>query len=899
MRRALLAVALAAFFFSFSVYAFAQSNNQTIPNGGITTAVNFTGANCNYSWTNSDPSIGLPASGTGNIPAFTAVNNNNHPITATITATPTDANFAYIPNADGKVSVINTATNLVTAQIPVGSEPWGVSASQDGKKVYVSNSGSNSVSVINTATNTVTATVTVGSSPHGIAVTPDGSRVYVANTGPSYFSTSGPNSVSVINTANNTVVKTIKVGIDPIGVVVSPDGSRVYVLNVYSNTITVINTATNTVITTIAAGTQSWGIAINPNGHFVYVACPGSNTVSVINTSTNNVTASIPVSGSPNGITVSHDGNRLYVTNAASSMLTIINAADNTVIGSVGADSSPCGVSVTPDDKQIYVADYNSNNIVVIDAVTNTRTATIPDGSYSYAMGNFISLGPGCNSSPVSFTITVNPSSSGAVINTSNATGAITACAGTASASPNIQQFNVSGNNLTADVTVNAPAGFEVSLTAIGGYGGSVSLAEAGGTLNNTTIYVRSAVGDAAGNVSGNVILSSAGAPTQQVAVSGVVNALPVVNPVNSQSATNGATTIAINFTGSADIYNWTNDTPDIGLAASGTGNIPSFTAVNNNNGPIISTITVTPKNSTGCAGTPESFTITVGSAATSILSAQSTLTGLTTVYGAVSQGESFHISGTNLTAGILVTAPAGFEVSNDGINYGATTLMSGTGNALNIKIFIRLASTTPVGNYSGNIVLSAPNAVSINVAMPLSTVTPAPLTVTANDKSKAYGAANPPFTVTYSGFVNNEGIAQLITPPNATTTATALSAPGQYPITASGAVAANYSFTYIGGVLTIVSSSAVTPTLIIPNAFTPNGDGKNDTWDIINLGNYTQSTVNVFSRWGQKVFSAIGYPTPWNGTYKGTVLPAGTYYYVVDPKNGQPIFTGWLVIIR
>lgn len=58
-------------------------------------------------------------------------------------------------------------------------------------------------------------------------------------------------------------------------------------------------------------------------------------------------------------------------------------------------------------------------------------------------------------------------------------------------------------------------------------------------------------------------------------------------------------------------VFNWTNDTPSIGLSASGTGSIPAFTAVNTGSSPTIATITVTPMID-GCAGTPIQFTITV-----------------------------------------------------------------------------------------------------------------------------------------------------------------------------------------------------------------------------------------------------------------------------------------------
>jgi YVTN family beta-propeller protein len=62
-----------------------------------------------------------------------------------------------------------------------------------------------------------------------------------------------------------------------------------------------------------------------------------------------------------------------------------------------------------------------------------------------------------------------------------------------------------------------------------------------------------------------------------------------------NQNISSGAATTAVNFTGTGCVYNWVNDTPGIGLAASGTGNIASFTAVNNGSGPVMATITATP----------------------------------------------------------------------------------------------------------------------------------------------------------------------------------------------------------------------------------------------------------------------------------------------------------------
>ena len=84
-----------------------------------------------------------------------------------------------------------------------------------------------------------------------------------------------------------------------------------------------------------------------------------------------------------------------------------------------------------------------------------------------------------------------------------------------------------------------------------------------------------------------------------------------------------------------------------------------------------------------------------------------------------------------------------------------------------------------------------------------------------------------------------------------------------------------------------------------IPNAFSPNGDGVNDTWNIKYLESYPGATVDVFNRYGQIVFRSFGYNRPWDGSSKGQLLPIGTYYYIINPKNGKPIYTGSITIIR
>jgi gliding motility-associated-like protein len=85
----------------------------------------------------------------------------------------------------------------------------------------------------------------------------------------------------------------------------------------------------------------------------------------------------------------------------------------------------------------------------------------------------------------------------------------------------------------------------------------------------------------------------------------------------------------------------------------------------------------------------------------------------------------------------------------------------------------------------------------------------------------------------------------------------------------------------------------------MIPNVFTPNGDGVNDLWVIQYLESYPGATVEVYNRYGQPVFKSVNYTSAWDGTLNGKPLPVGTYYYLINPKNGRKQMSGFVDIIR
>ncbi len=202
--------------------------------------------------------------------------------------------------------------------------------------------------------------------------------------------------------------------------------------------------------------------------------------------------------------------------------------------------------------------------------------------------------------------------------------------------------------------------------------------------------------------------------------------------------------------------------------------------------------------------------------APTPALAATGALAAVDTVYGTASPTPaSLTVSGANLTAGILVTAPAGFEVSQTAggaTGYAATqTLAASSGTVAATTVFLRLAATTGVGSYVGNVVCASAGAASVSVPVAPSAVALRPLLITANDRTKAFGdvfsAGSSAFTS--SGLVAGQTIGSVTL--TAVGGAAQFDAAGTYSIVPANAaggtfLAANYSISYAPGTLNVTA---------------------------------------------------------------------------------------------
>ncbi|HVU22857.1 MAG TPA: YDG domain-containing protein [Opitutus sp.] len=198
-----------------------------------------------------------------------------------------DGTRLYVSNLSGNsisVFAVSDTSGQLTLQTTIAipnvganpAQPRGLALSPDGATLYAVNqvgAGPNgALSVIDTASNAISATIPLGSQPFYVALNPAGTRAYVTR----------PigNVVSVVDTASNTVLANVPVGNLPEGIAVSPDGAHYYTGNVNAHAIGQFNTSDDSAIApAVSANLNPFGLAISADGQFLYAAGSGSNNV--------------------------------------------------------------------------------------------------------------------------------------------------------------------------------------------------------------------------------------------------------------------------------------------------------------------------------------------------------------------------------------------------------------------------------------------------------------------------------------------------------------------------------------------------------------------------------------------------------------------------------------------
>ncbi|WP_294824436.1 PKD-like domain-containing protein [uncultured Flavobacterium sp.] len=562
--------------------------SQTVCNGTNTAPINFTSpvGNTTFTWTNSNPSIGLAGNGTGNIAAFAAINNGNTAVTATITVTPKIGTCSGTPQ--NFTITVNPAPAVTFSQA---------------NQAVCSGAASSTVNLSST---------TPGASISWTATQP---------AGVSGVTLSGTNSISAQTLTNSTT--------DPINVVYTATASTTGVScpgATYSYTITVkpVPAITATLTATICsggtfmispqdgngnsipAGTQyTWTVPANGSITGESNQTTPQNNISQALVNTTNVPVTLTYTVTP--ITDGCNGNTFLVTVTVNPKPFIV--AQNAAICSgqpftispangggniVPATGVTYSWSAPLQDAGITGGQPGTDAASVSGTLTNSTNETLT-ATYTVTP-NWTSGTETCTGEPFTIIVTVNPKPD---INDMP----MASCSG---APFTVTPANGTNGTVPANTTYTwAAPSPQAGVTGLVAGNNSNTISGAITNTNPTAVTVTYVVTPAANGCSGDTFeVTVTVAPTSSVAT------------VGNQTVCNQSAITGITFTGTVTgtVFNWVNDTPSIGLAAIGSGDITSFTATNTGTTEITATITVTPQVN-GCDGTPKTFTITVNPA--------------------------------------------------------------------------------------------------------------------------------------------------------------------------------------------------------------------------------------------------------------------------------------------
>jgi hypothetical protein len=401
----------------------------------------------------------------------------------------------------------------------------------------------------------------------------------------------------------------------------------------------------------------------------------------------------------------------------------------------------------TANNTALSGSDYNSQTGTLTftpGQTSKTITLTILDDlNYETDETFYVQLSDATNAS------ILDPSSTITIVNddlpTITKTGTLTAftsCSGSVSAE---QSFSVSGVNLVSDIIVTAPTGYEVSLTSGSSFAGFVTLTPSSNTVNSTAIYVR-LKNNASNSATGNIVCSATNATSVNVSTgSATVNALPTAPSGTNGSSANAGTVSISGSVNSGETIDWYANSTGGSPLSGGTGTA-NFTT------PSISSTTIyyaqARNTTTGCvSATRTAVTASISANATPTITTSGTLNPFSSCLGSVSSEQSFTVSGIDLAADIVVTAPAGYEISltSGGTFLSSITLTQVSSTVGATTIYVRLKNDASNG-VSGNISCTSTNATTQDVTTGTATVSNPP-SITTNainfDGSNDYVLSN------------------------------------------------------------------------------------------------------------------------------------------------------------
>ncbi len=880
--------------FTITVNPTAQVNaisDEAVCNGGNTTAVTFgttnTGGTTTYTWTNNNTAIGLAASSVGNatgIPSFVATNITTTPITGTITVTPTYTN--------GTASCAGASETYIITVNPSGN----INAIAD---EVVCNGGNTTAVTFGTTNTGGTTTYTwINSNPAiGLAASSAGNATGI----PSFVAT---------NTTNAPI----------------------------TGTITVVPTYNNGGVLCIGAS-ETFDVTVNPSPTLTLTSavtttnqtiCVNSPIVPIQYTFDAGATG-VVVTGLPAGINPTVNGNIVTISGTPTTTAAIFNYSITATGNSCGAPALSGTIEVTNGILPIFTqvapvcegATINiptsSYNIPPIVGVWNLISSTANDVTYEFIPN------PGQCALNTTMTIVVHPLP---IVTPSVTT----------------QSFCSGGTtNISLTSSVSNPAFYWTATgTSVTGQSGSVT--GSGATSINQTLVLNPNV-VSPGQVTYSIVAEANGCLGAPVTVVVTVNPIPnvILSPASlTQTICSGETT-NISFSGAINntVYSWS-VVSSVGVSGAfngvGTSINQTLTSTGLSQGTVVYEVT---PSLNGCTGTPQRITVTVNPVPVAIgpashrelCSGESTDITVSTFNVATvfnwtvePNGVSGASAGTDTGLSINIAQPLTTTGNVRGyVDYIITPVLTAcSGIPITVRVYVNplpVVSLTDgticvdaagipfqgyeldsglndvdydfVWTFAGNTITGATSATYTATEVGTYTVvaTNSTTNCVSNVASAVVTATNPAtsLTVTQSEYFSD----------NATLVVTVTGGNGTllYQLD-QGVLQESNVFTGVTGgthTITVVDTQGCTyltqEVLVIdyPKYFTPNGDGHNDTWNIIGL-NQSDAKLYIFDRYGKLIKQIVPstLSNGWDGTYNNVPMPSTDYWFTLDyTENG------------
>jgi gliding motility-associated-like protein len=825
-------------------------------------------AGATFAWTNSNPLIGLAASGTGQIPAFTATNTTGSAITATITVTPTIGLCAGTPSTY-TITVNPAATNTLTS-----------ASGTDAQAICVNAALTNITYAIGGSATGATLT---GNLPAGVSGSYDALAKVFTISGTPTSATGSPFNYTIATTGPCAVIATTgTIAVNPIltptvscGTSTNSSvqftwtalaGAGNYSLSYTKNGGSPVNGGT-------IAGTSFSVSSLTPSDVIVLTVTPIGTGCYTPGTGTCTAIVCDPISViAPPDFVVCKGENVLltsFTSSPAGATFTWTNSNSAIGLAASGTGDVPAFTAVNNGTTDLVATIIITPKIGLCSGTSNTYSITVnPEAINTYLSGQGIQTV--CINEPMEDLVyTIDGSATGAILGgtipagvsgTYNALAKTFTVSGTPTESSTTYfaftitttgpcPSSTTGGVLyvhpiyTPVVTCGASSNTSVEFiwtATTGATGYSLSYTKNGGSAINApsttdTSYVFNAL------TPGDVILltvtpTGAGCFEPATATCTAIPCSPITVSVPADTSVCAGITIAgTNFVSSpaGATFTWTNSNALIGIAVSGTGQISSFTTTNNTGSSISANITVTPKIG-ACTGTPNTYKITVNPTITPTFdSIPSFCIGTTAPTLLLTSTNSTAINGTWNPAVINNSASGNYTFTPD----------AGT-CAVTKQISVTVADSFQIDAGEDVIVCSGEN-----------------VNLTATSSA----------TVTYL-WINDSSRKASITVAPTTPTTYIVEASNGY-CTAIDSVKINFK-------------DSIAPTLYIPNAFTPNEDGLNDVFKVYGEG-VVEFEGNIFNRWGELLYHWESIEGSWNGKSKANdYVMTEVYVYTIKVKN-------------